>query len=297
MKRCGKISYFLYVCMGLMLASCQSNQKDNSASSTDETNEKTTEAQAELQSEALPKVKSDVFYQQMLDVFCRQHYDALFKDIMGTRKYVAGSLKVDSVSSLEGNKVLVYGKHDFEGRFGKEHEDRSFVACVQENNDKPNEYVVTFAKEKKGLTSIAGKSDSETRTQTFYYDANEGGIQISEDINKLKNNDYYERFLDKFCQQNYDELFKDLMGKRKYVAGSLKVDSVQTVNDREVKVFGKHDFEGRTGKDHSDRNFEANILETKDKPNEYIVSFKKEGKTLIGKKYSESRSKTYVYEE
>ncbi len=280
--------------MSLMLASCQTEQKTDQPA-TGVAGEVTTEA-ATPAAPAAP-VKDQAFYQQLLDVFCRQYYGELFKDVMGTRNYVAGYRRVDGIAKADEG-VLVYGKHDFEGRFGKEHEDRTFFACVQEDKEKPNEYVVTFAKEKKSLTSLVGKTDSEARSKAFYYDPASTSELVSDAVKKLKDSDYYARMLDKFCQQHYNDLFKDLIGKRKYVAGSLKVDSIVNLSDREVKVYGTHDFEGRTGKDYSDRNFEASIFETKENPNEYNVSFKKEGKRLVtGKSYSESRSKTFIYEE
>jgi len=298
MKNYIKKSYILYACMGLILASCKSDQNTNDQAAVDETSEVATEVQADVKNDVKAVVKNGAFYEQMLEVFCRQHYDELFKDLLGSKKYVAGSLKVDSVVTVDNSGTLVYGKHDFVGRLGKDNEDRTFVAFVQEDKEKPNEYTVTFAKEKKSLSSLAGKKNTESRTQAFYYDATKKDTQLLDYMNDLKSNEYYSRFLDKFCQQNYDELFKDLIGKRKYVAGSISIDSVVSVNDREVKVYGKHDFEGRTGKDHSDRLFEANIFETKNNPNEYVVTFKKEGKKIItGKPYSESRSKTYIYEE
>ncbi len=298
MKHCFKKSYLLYACMGLMLASCKSDQNGNDAQSTTDSADVATEMINDAKNAVKAVVKNEAFYEQMLDIFCRQNYDQLFKDIMGSRTYVAGSLKVDSISHLDGTDVMVYGKHNFEGRLGKEHENRTFVALIKEVADKANEYTVTFAKERKSLVSLVGKEDSESRTANFYYDPSSKDLAATILDTVLKDNAYYERMLDKFCQQNYNDLFKDLIGKRKYVAGSLKVDSVASISDREVKVYGKHDFEGRTGKDHSDRLFEANIFETKNKPNEYVVTFKKEGKKLVtGKPFSETRSTTYIYEE
>ena len=275
MKHCFKKSYLLYACMGLMLASCKSDQNGNDAQSTTDPADVATEMINDAKNAVKAVVKNEAFYEQMLDIFCRQNYDQLFKDIMGSRTYVAGSLKVDSISHLDGTDVMVYGKHNFEGRLGKEHENRTFVALIKEVADKANEYTVTFAKERKSLVSLVGKEDSESRTANFYYDPSSKDLAATILDTVLKDNAYYERMLDKFCQQNYNDLF-----------------------NREVKVYGKHDFEGRTGKDHSDRLFEANIFETKNKPNEYVVTFKKEGKKLVtGKPFSETRSTTYIYEE
>lgn len=288
MKNYSKKLLFLALGTGLLLTSCQGDQNNN---------QKAIDVVKDVVEAVKAPEKNEAFYEKMLDIFCRQYYGELFKDVAGTRNYVPGSLKVDSISKTD-DKVLVFGKHDFEGRFGNEHEGRAFFASVQENKDKANEYVVTFAKELKGLTSLVGKDKSEAGTKTFFYDPTSSVIDVVTDIIKLKDPAYYERMLDQFCKQNYDEMFKDVAGKRKYVAGSLKVDSVIKVSEREVKVYDKHDFEGRTGKDHSDRAFEANIYETKDKANEYNVSFKKEGKRLItGKPYSETRSKLFIFEE
>ena len=289
MKNYSKTFLFLCLGAGMMLTSCQGDQKDNTKKAIDVINDVVEAVKA-------PE-KNEAFYEKMLDIFCRKYYSEIFADAAGTRNYKPGSLKVDSIAKQD-DAVLVYGTHDFEGRFGNDHAGRAFFASVMENKDKPNEYVISFAKELKGLTSLIGKGASEAGTKTFYYDPSTSVIDVVTDIVNLKDTPYYERMLDKFCKQNYDELFKDLVGKRKYVAGSLKVDSVVKISNREVKVYGKHDFEGRTGKDHSDRAFEANIYETKDKPNEYNVSFKKEGKRLVtGKPYSETRSKIFIYEE
>lgn len=128
-----------------------------------------------------------------------------------------------------------------------------------------------------------------------------GKIQKLLDDNDEKPIDFYERMLDKFCQEHYDNLFKDFWGTRHYVAGSLKVDSVVKVKDkeREVYVYGKHDFNGRHNiHNYDDRDFSANVYETAKHSNEYIITFEKVGKKLISKKeYKETRTKHFYYEE
>ena len=115
----------------------------------------------------------------------------------------------------------------------------------------------------------------------------------------VKSEEFYQHMLEQFCQEHYDNLYKDFWGKRKYQAGSLRIDSVRPIGEREVNVYGKHDFNGRIiGLKHPNREFKANILETKNNSHEYIITFEKESKKIIsGKPYREARTKKFYYEE
>ena len=121
------------------------------------------------------------------------------------------------------------------------------------------------------------------------------GIFDSSDNNR--SNEFYEGLLEKFCQDYYDDLYHDFWGTRSYIKGSLKVDSVYQVGEREVMVYGTHDFEGRLGHPYEGRKFSANIYESKKNNHEYIVTFEKESKKIISRRsYTESRTKTMHYE-
>ena len=129
---------------------------------------------------------------------------------------------------------------------------------------------------------------------------NNGGMNIlgifdgSDDV---QTKEFYEGLLEKFCRDYYDDLYHDFWGTRSYVYGSLKVDSVRQCGEREVVVYGTHDFEGRFGHIYKGYKYSANIYESKKNNHEYIVTFEKESKKIISRKsYTESRTKTINYE-
>lgn len=131
---------------------------------------------------------------------------------------------------------------------------------------------------------------------------NGGGISdlwpISSNADDIKSPDFYERMLEKFCQQHFDSLYEDIWGTREYVDNSLTVDSVCPAGEREVNVFGMHDYMGRLGWPKYHREFVANIYETKKHSNEYIITFEKQSKRHISRRtYKESRTKSFHYEE
>ena len=177
MKNYSKTFLFLCLGAGMMLTSCQGDQKDNTKKAIDVINDV-------VEAVKVPE-KNEAFYEKMLDIFCRKYYSEIFADAAGTRNYKPGSLKVDSIAKQD-DAVLVYGTHDFEGRFGNDHAGRAFFASVMENKDKPNEYVISFAKELKGLTSLIGKGASEAGIKTFYYDPSTSVIDVVTDIVNLK---------------------------------------------------------------------------------------------------------------
>ena len=120
---------------------------------------------------------------------------------------------------------------------------------------------------------------------------------IFDDSDDLHSKEFYEGLLEQFCQEYYDDLYHDFWGTRSYVHGSLKVDSVRQIGEREVMVYGTHDFEGRFGHDRKDYKYRANVYESKKSTNDYIVTFEKESKKIITKRpYTESRTKTIHYE-
>ena len=120
---------------------------------------------------------------------------------------------------------------------------------------------------------------------------------IFDDSDDLHSKEFYEGLLEQFCQDYYDDLYHDFWGTRSYVHGSLKVDSVRQIGEREVMVYGTHTFEGRTGRERKDYNYRANVYESKKSTNEYIVTFEKESKKIItGRSFTESRTKTIHYE-
>ena len=120
---------------------------------------------------------------------------------------------------------------------------------------------------------------------------------IFDDSDDLHSKEFYEGLLEKFCQDYYDDLYHDFWGTRSYIPGSLKVDSVRRSGEREVMVYGTHDFEGRFGHDRRGYKYRANIYESKKNTNDYIVTFEKESKKIITKRpYTESRTKTIHYE-
>lgn len=121
---------------------------------------------------------------------------------------------------------------------------------------------------------------------------------VKNDYSVLKNKGFYERMLEKFCRQYYNELFTDFWGTREYVVGSLTIDYMRIAAQREINVFGMHDFKGRLGYPIYHKKFKANVYESKKTPNEYIITFEKESQNLIsGQPYFESRTKTFHYEE
>ena len=120
---------------------------------------------------------------------------------------------------------------------------------------------------------------------------------IFDDSDDLHSKEFYEGLLEQFCQDYYDDLYHDFWGTRSYVHGSLKVDSVRQIGEREVMVYGTHTFEGRTGRKRKDYNYRANVYESKKSTNDYIVTFEKESKKIFtGRSYTESRTKTIHYE-
>ena len=129
---------------------------------------------------------------------------------------------------------------------------------------------------------------------------NNSGINITgfnDDSDDVKPKEFYEGLLEKFCQDYYDDLYHDFWGVRSYVPGSLKVDSVRQSDEREVMVYGTHDFEGRVGHVYKGRKYSANVYESKKNSHEYIVTFEKESKKIISRRsYTESRTKTIHYE-
>lgn len=129
---------------------------------------------------------------------------------------------------------------------------------------------------------------------------NNNGINITsffDDSDDIQSKEFYEGLLEKFCQDYYDDLYHDFWGTRSYVHGSLKVDSVRQIGEREVMVYGTHDFEGRFGHDRRGYKYRANVYESKKSTNDYIVTFEKESKKIITKRpYTESRTKTIHYE-
>lgn len=126
------------------------------------------------------------------------------------------------------------------------------------------------------------------------------GINITgffDDSDDVQSKEFYEGLLEKFCQDYYDDLYHDFWGTRSYAPGSLKVDSVRQSGEREVMVYGTHDFKGRFGHDRSGYKYRANVYESKKSTNDYIVTFEKESKKIIsGRSYTESRTKTIHYE-
>lgn len=123
-------------------------------------------------------------------------------------------------------------------------------------------------------------------------------LGLSDNSDSVKSKEYYEGLLEQFCQTYYNDLYHDFWGTRKYVAGSLKADSIRSCGEREVMIYGKHDFKGRFGKLYEGYHFQANIYESKKGSNDYIVTFEKESrKKLSGKSYIESRTKSFHYEE
>ena len=119
MKNYSKTFLFLCLGAGMMLTSCQGDQKDNTKKAIDVINDVVEAVKA-------PE-KNEAFYEKMLDIFCRKYYSEIFADAAGTRNYKPGSLKVDSIAKQD-DAVLVYGTHDFEGRFGNDHAGRAFFA-------------------------------------------------------------------------------------------------------------------------------------------------------------------------
>jgi len=121
---------------------------------------------------------------------------------------------------------------------------------------------------------------------------------LSDHSDNLKSKEFYEGLLEEFCQNYYNDLYHDFWGTRKYVKGSLVVDSIRACGEREVTVYGKHDFEGRLGHPYEGYHFEANVYESKNNSHDYIVTFEKESRKIIShKSYTESRTKTIHYEE
>ena len=102
---------------------------------------------------------------------------------------------------------------------------------------------------------------------------NNGGANILgffNSANDVQSKEFYEGLLEKFCQDYYDDLYHDFWGTRSYVNGSLKVDSVRQCGEREVVVYGTHDFEGRLGHVYKGRKYSANIYESKKNDHEYL---------------------------
>lgn len=126
-----------------------------------------------------------------------------------------------------------------------------------------------------------------------------GGMisRLSGDSDSIKAKEFYEGLLEQFCQKNYNNLYHDFWGTRKYVSNSLKIDSIRPCGEREVMVYGKHDFVGRFGEPYDSLRFEANVYESKKGSNDYIVTFEKESRRYFtGKSYKESRTKAFHYE-
>ena len=109
------------------------------------------------------------FYQRLLEQFCQKYYEGCFS----RREYHYGSLIVDKVSVIQGNRVdgnivswemLVKGRHSFEGTF-KNHNDSPFTAFV---NDLGNDsYEVTFFIKRYGPFEQLEDEESATRTMTY----------------------------------------------------------------------------------------------------------------------------------
>ena len=122
-------------------------------------------------------------------------------------------------------------------------------------------------------------------------------ISDEEDSDGIEPKEFYEGMMEQFCLTYYDDLYHDFWGTRKYIPGSMRVDSISPCGVREVMIYGKHDFEGRVGNLHRGYKFSANVYESKKGSHDYIVTFEKESKKIIsGKSYTESRTKTLHYE-
>ena len=63
---------------------------------------------------------------------------------------------------------MVYGTHDFEGRFGHDRKDYKYRANVYESKKSTNDYIVTFEKESKKI--ITKRPYTESRTKTIHYE-------------------------------------------------------------------------------------------------------------------------------
>lgn len=137
-------------------------------------------------------------------------------------------------------------------------------------------------------------------TMKFVSCDNNGGINITgffDDTDEVLPQEFYGGLLESFCQDYYDDLYRDHWGTRSYVHGSLKVDSIRQNGEREVTVYGTHDFEGRFGHVYRGYKYRANVYESKKNTNDYIVTFEKESKKIISRRsYTESRTKTIHYE-
>ena len=135
---------------------------------------------------------------------------------------------------------------------------------------------------------------------TVIMSCNEGGgvsLSLFNDSETIDSEAFYQGLLEQFCRDNYDDLFRDFWGTREYVHNSLTVDSIRPCGEREVIVYGKHCFVGRTDRFRKDYLFKSNVYESKKTPHDYIVTFEKESKRLITKKsYYESRTKNFHYE-
>ena len=128
---------------------------------------------------------------------------------------------------------------------------------------------------------------------------NVGGMALgfSDNSDTIKSKEFYKGMLEHFCQKNYNELYHDFWGTREYVKNSLTVDSIRSCGEREVMVYGKHDFKGRLGNLREGYKFEANVYESKKGSNDYIITFEKQSKKIITKRsYKESRTKAFHYE-
>ena len=126
---------------------------------------------------------------------------------------------------------------------------------------------------------------------------NSSSLREFMDTRNSKPNSFYVEMLEQFCQDYYSVLYHDLWGTRTYVPGTLQVDSITRDSDKEVTIYGIHDFKGRMGKVWKGAHFKANIYESKQSNNEYIITFEKESQRIFsGKKYTESRTKTIHYE-
>ena len=148
---------------------------------------------------------------------------------------------------------------------------------------------------------LSNRNTSNT-TQQFYSDNNQDEKENEPDPEpEKKSNIFYEKLLERFCEDNYSSCFNG----REFINKSLVVNIVDyspriDENGKVVRydgnVRGIHSFKGRLGKTYSDYHFEAYVSEQEE--GYYRIYFKKESwHPIDGRVMDEDATRTMYYTE
>lgn len=104
--------------------------------------------------------RSNAFYERMLEEFCQRYYN----DCFDGRSYIRNSLVVLERKGEETTHI--YGKHSYEGRYGRRYSNAEFMATIEEEDN--GYFKVTFTKES-APDMFHNETYQESGTRTMHY--------------------------------------------------------------------------------------------------------------------------------